>query len=80
MRLTESESVEIELIEVTEWGPAAANGQRRPFTLVFQGPESDRYLPQRTYQIANPALGLFDIFIVPLGLRDGRMRYEAIFS
>lgn len=80
VRLSESESVEIELIQVTEWGPAAANGQRRPFTLVFQGPKSDRYLPQRTYPIDNPSLGLLEVFIVPIGPRDGRMCYEAIFS
>jgi hypothetical protein len=72
--------IDLSLQEVTEWGPAATSRFRRPFSLLFMGPESDGHLPQGTYPIADQILGLLEIFIVPVGPDGRRMRYEAIFS
>jgi hypothetical protein len=49
------------------------------FALYFLGP-GDFYLPQRTYPIEHEALGTLEIFIVPIGVRDNRYEYEAVFS
>lgn len=50
-----------------------------PFSLVFLGPLSP-VLPQRIWALEHSALGASEIFLVPLGPRDGRMRYEAVFN
>ena len=50
-----------------------------PFSLVFLGPLRP-VLPQRTWALAHPALGTLGVFLVPLGPKDGTMRYEAVFN
>lgn len=50
-----------------------------PFSLVFLGPLSP-VLPQRTWDLAHPALGTVAVFLVPIGPQGGRMRYEAVFN
>lgn len=66
------------LVEATPRGRTAA-GAREPFALLFHGP-LEPVLPQAIYRFEHPALGPLDIFIVPVGPDDSRMRYEAIFS
>lgn len=50
-----------------------------PFSAVFLGPLSP-VLPQRTWELAHPTLGTHAVFLVPIGPREGRMRYEAVFN
>jgi len=50
-----------------------------PFSLVFLGPLAP-VLPQRTWTLEHPALGAPEVFLVPLGPREDRMRYEAVFN
>ncbi len=50
-----------------------------PFSLVFLGPPAP-VLPQRTWALEHASLGAFEIFLVPIGPIDGRMRYEAVFN
>jgi hypothetical protein len=75
-----AEGLPICLAEVTEhpYLPSAA-GRRRGFSLVF---ESDRPspLPQAIYRVTHPQLGALDLFLVAVGPRDGKMRYEAVFN
>lgn len=80
IRLDDATSIELQLVSVTELGTASQTGSRNPFSLHFLGPVSRQYLQQHTYQIVNEKMGMFDIFIVPLGAEAGRMRYEAIFT
>lgn len=54
-------------------------GGRDPFTLTFRGPR-EPLLPQAIHPLAHPALGLLEIFIVPLGQDAGGTTYEAIFT
>jgi len=49
------------------------------FSIYFQGP-GDLYLPQSIYPMQHEALGEFDIFIVPISIRNNRYEYEAVFS
>lgn len=53
-----------------------------PFSVDFVGPPQP-VLPQAIYPFEHPAMGGFDLFIVPLGpisREDQRMRYEAVFN
>jgi ribosomal protein S18 acetylase RimI-like enzyme len=76
------EPIKLELVGVTELrSPGPAAGPRRePFTLLFLGPVSRQYLLQRTYRLEHEQLGTLDLFLVPLGPEQGRMRYEAVFN
>jgi hypothetical protein len=74
------EPIDLELVSVTEAGPAPRPEARQPFSLHFLGPVSSQYLLQRTYRLEHEHMGTLDLFIVPLGPEEGRMRYEAIFT
>ena len=60
--------------------PAGNSG--RPggaFSLLFAGPKG-AWLPQAIYPVRHPALGVIEIFLVPIGpLADGN-GYQAIFT
>jgi hypothetical protein len=72
--------IDLELIDVAvyEGDQNAATGNRKPFSLLFLGPVSNHYLLQHTYHVENEQMGLLDLFIVPLGPKEGRMQYEAV--
>ena len=78
--------IDLELHKVSEMGrpmiaEAEADGRRRPFSLLFLGPPSDRYLLQATYTLEHEQLGELLMFLVPLGPNaERRMRYEAVFT
>jgi hypothetical protein len=59
--------------------PDVPDLRTEPFSLVFLGPLRP-VLPQRTWDLAHPALGSLGVFLVPLGPENGRMRYEAVFN
>ena len=66
--------------ESTEAGGPGPDGQsRQQFSLFFSGP-GERVLAQGTYTLRHADLGDLDLFLVPLGPRDGAMRYEAAFA
>ena len=73
------ESVEWELISAEALGGAGAAGHRTPFSLVFRGPLTP-VLPQAIYPMAEPDVGVFDIFVVPIGPDTAGMCYEAVFT
>jgi hypothetical protein len=81
VRATEQVALTLTLSEATALGPApSADGPRRaPFSLLFHGPPTP-ILPQRIYHLEHPAIGAFDLFLVPLGPDRAGMRYEAIFG
>jgi hypothetical protein len=80
VRLDGMEPVGLELVLITERGPGFRPGARQPFSLLFLGPVSSHYLLQHMFRLEHPEMGVLDIFLVPLGPEEGRMRYEAIFS
>ena len=76
--------LELTLIEATEHRPrsgpnAAAANRRTPFSILFRGPK-DLLLPQKMYPFEHPAIGAFDLFIVPIGPDAEGLLYEAVFS
>ena len=78
--LQDAEPIPLELAAVTELGASQIPDGRRPFSLLFLGPVSNRYLLQGTYPLQHDVLGRLDVFVVPIGPRAGRMRYEVIFN
>ncbi|HEY0320628.1 MAG TPA: hypothetical protein VGC66_06745 [Pyrinomonadaceae bacterium] len=72
--------VELELVNVIgdESSMDKIKGVER-FALYFLGP-GEFCLKQRTYRMEHDALGTLDIFIVPVGIKDKRHQYEAVFS
>ena len=80
IRLAGVEPIDLELVSVTEADQPPQPGARRPFSLHFLGPVSSQYLIQHIYRLEHEEMGALELFIVPLGSEEGRMRYEAIFS
>ncbi|MBE7559189.1 hypothetical protein HS125_09695 [bacterium] len=57
----------------------SCTGAQRPFSLIFRGP-LEHPLPQKTHPFSHPALGAFDLFIVPVGRDEAGFLYEAVFN
>lgn len=76
------EFLDLELIEATDLrvdGPPVAPGARTPFSVLWRGP-STPILPQQIYRLEHEELGVFDLFLVPIGPDAHGMRYEAVFG
>ncbi|HEU5063742.1 MAG TPA: hypothetical protein VFT79_11410 [Solirubrobacterales bacterium] len=70
--------VELLLVEA-ERKDAGPRAPRPPFSLLFHGP-AEPLLPQATYRFEHRALGVLEIFIVPLGGDEHGATYEAFFA
>ena len=73
----EGEAIELVLESATKSGEWP--GGRDPFSLVFRGPQNP-LLPQATYGLRHPGLGLVEIFIVPIASDAAGAAYQAIFT
>ena len=80
IRLEGLDPIELELVSASSFAETNLPSERQPFGLLFLGPVSHQYLLQHTYRLEHPEWGTHDLFLVPLGPQDGRMRYEAIFT
>mgnify|MGYP007054685909 CR=1 FL=1 len=49
------------------------------FALYFEGASEERF-QQGMFSVEHASLGVFDIFLVPVGESDGRTTYEAVFN
>jgi hypothetical protein len=64
------------LAEVEDAGQSL---NRRAFSLIFSGP-SQPILPQGTYRLEHAQLGALELFLVPLGPKQGAAHYQAVFT
>jgi archaellum component FlaF (FlaF/FlaG flagellin family) len=71
------QSVEVELVEVTDNGEVA--GQTERFSALFRG-SLEHFFQQGTYSLEHEQLGSFDLFIVPVRKDEAGFYYEAIFN
>jgi hypothetical protein len=62
-------------VEVNDGSNAAVE----QFSVLFKGPVSPS-LQQGTYTLLQAEMEQVTLFLVPLGPRDGRMVYEAVFA
>ena len=67
----------LKLSDVRRLGTALREGGA--FSLFFITPPGP-FLPQAIYPITHPELGTLELFVVPLGPKDGANRYEVIFT
>jgi hypothetical protein len=75
--LMQQGEVGLELIEVRKLGPALREGGA--FALLFVS-QKGPFLPQATYALSHPELGLLELFIVPIGPVGRGNGYEAVFT
>lgn len=80
LRASADTVMQVELIEAKVLGSAAADPSlRKPFSILFRGPMTPVW-PQRIYRVEHDAMESFDLFVVPVGPKNGGMEYEAIFT
>jgi len=79
-------SVALVLADVRQHQPSkfesanAPDASHETFSLMFRGPHKDG-LPQNTYAFAHERLGRFEMFIVPMGVKDEMHGfYQAVFN
>lgn len=77
-------TLSLELVSVTPLGTRAPGRdglsiRTEPFSLEFAGPLAP-VLSQGICPLSHPVLGTVGIFLVPVGPRQGTMRYEAVFN
>ena len=71
------EALELELASVEE--SPHARPDHPAFSLLFLSRAAD-HLPQQIFTLSHPEVGELDLFLVPLGPKDGRMQYEAVIN
>jgi hypothetical protein len=60
--------------------PAGNSGRAGgAFSLIFVAPKGSAH-PQAIYPVSHPALGIMEIFLVPVGPQSGGNGYQAIFT
>jgi len=69
--------VNVRLAQVERLGTALREGGA--FSLSFLSAPGP-FLPQGIYPIAHPELGTLELFVVPLGPKDGGNNYQVIFT
>lgn len=74
--LTQSDVLELELIRVDDLGTSA---KQERFSIIFRGPK-DRAIRQGTYSFEHDKLGTLELFIVPIGMEEDGVIYEAAFN
>lgn len=76
MRLGESETRELELIEARQ---ITLTDEQDEFALLFLGPD-DSPLSQGIYSLSHDGMGTLEIFLVPIKKDRSGVTYEAIFN
>jgi Domain of unknown function (DUF6916) len=71
---------EVVPLKLVKADPAGDSGRAGgAFSLIFIAPKGP-WLPQAIYPVAHPALGVMEIFLVPVGPMQGGNGYQAIFT
>jgi hypothetical protein len=76
LRYSEAGRSAVELVEVKN-GPSPP--QYEAFSLFFRG-SLEQLHPQRIYAMEHDALGMFDLFLVPVARESNGFLYEAVFN
>jgi hypothetical protein len=79
IRLSAEQSLELTLIEVHTHKYAPPAQKRRGFSIVFRS-NVPGHAPQATYALSHDEMGTLELFLVPIGAREGGMCYEAVFN
>jgi hypothetical protein len=80
MFIAESGPGEVPLqLDSVQRHPARGQG-RVPFSVFWLGPKESPILPQGIHALRHPELGEMELFLVPVEMVDGRVRYQAVFA
>ena len=71
------EAVALELVAVERLPPHSLRAE--PFSVSFRGPRTAP-LPQQILPLEHPALGRFELFLVPVAGDATTLTYQAIFN
>jgi hypothetical protein len=67
-------------LKLAKVDPAGDSGRAGgAFSLIFITPKGP-WLPQAVYPVQHPALGIMEIFLVPIGPASGGNGYQAVFT
>lgn len=69
--------VPLKLVKVDRAGESGRRGGA--FSLLFAAPDGS-WLPQAIYPVVHQAMGVMEIFLVPIGRLEGGNGYQAIFT
>jgi hypothetical protein len=72
--------IQARLVEVKALGHPFRDGAREPFSLLFEADTHYGLLNQGSYPMANSVLGEKTLFLVPVGVKQNRYQYEAVFN
>ena len=79
-RVKGEQPMELELTEVKAYmGHSNEHSDMERFSVFFHGPR-DPYLQQSTYALEHDAMGVVDLFLVPIAKDEKGLRYEAVFN
>ena len=70
---------EMQAIELIDLRDGKTSARQEQFALTFRGP-LDRFLGQGTFPVVHPVLGMFDLFLAPVGQEADGFLYEAVFN
>lgn len=76
LKAADGKAMTIELVEVSE---AKERPHQLSFAIVFLTPEAS-IVEQGLYDLEHETLGAMQLFLVPIGMSDGRMRLESVFN
>lgn len=76
IRLGEEQSVEAELVEVSEY---LVSPRQERFSVVFSS-SNELLLHQGLHRFEHDGMGQFDLFIVPIERNESGTLYEAVFN
>ena len=70
----------LKLVKVSFWHPEpVTTTDRECFSNFFTGPTRNQLI-QGAYIVEHESLGKFQMFVVPIGKKDGEFVYEALFN
>ncbi len=70
------QTIDLELDEVTE---LKERSNQRSFSIIFLVPES-HWFDQGLYDVEHEKLGVMQLFLVPVGLKQNRQELESLFN
>ena len=76
VHLTTGKTVEIRLTNVSD---QRLSERQEQFSILLNGPP-DTFVPQGLYKLEHDAMGMLDLFIVPIGKDEHGYVYEAVFN
>jgi hypothetical protein len=79
LRLPSGEAQDLTLLEVHTHRYAPPGQTRRGFSITFRS-ALPGHVPQGIYAVSHDQMGTMELFLVPVGPRDGGMCYEAVFN